>query len=174
MKDQTDLINNTTDDEIGYVSNSALKREKQAIQGLCEELSEASGKALTEFGLAPRVIEALIESKRLIPRARKRHLRFVAKLLVNEDIEALRKKLASVHDPHRANTAAFCRAEQLRDRLLSGDNTVLQEILQCHPGADTQRLRQLTRNAIKETAQGKMPKSARELFSLIAETTTNE
>lgn len=158
------------DDEIEYVSRGELKREMQALQALGRELTGVSGKLLAEWGLSQRTLDAVLEGKRLVPRALNRHLRFVAKLLADEDTEALRERLDSLHRPHQLSVAAFHRAEQWRDRLIAGDQGSLQEILQRHPGADTQRLRQLTRNAIKEAEQGKPPKSARELFRLIAET----
>ncbi len=169
MNDHLDPDDNSADDEIEYVSRGELKREMQALQDLGRELTGVSGKALAEFGLAQRTLDALLEGKRLVPRALNRHLRFVAKLLVDEDTDALREKLESLHRPHKLGVAAFHRAEKWRDQLLAGDNAALQEILARHPLADTQRLRQLTRNAIKEAAQNKPPKSARELFKLIAE-----
>lgn len=170
MNDHENLDDDNEDDEIEYVSRGELKREMQAIQDLGRELTAVSGKVLAEWPLAPRTLDALLEGKRLVPRALSRHLRFVAKLLVDEDVDGLRERLTSLHRPHQLGVAAFHRAEQWRDRLLAGDDSALQEILQRHPAADTQRLRQLTRNARKEVEQNKAPKNARELFRLIAET----
>ncbi|MGB0866901.1 MAG: ribosome biogenesis factor YjgA [Granulosicoccaceae bacterium] len=158
------------DDEIEYVSRGELKREMQALQTLGRDLTAVSGKVLADWDITPRTLEAILEGKRLVPRALNRHLRFVAKLLADEDVEKLRERLESLHRPHQLSVAAFHRAEQWRDRLIAGDNSALHEILQRHPGADTQRLRQLSRNAKKEAEQTKPPKSARELFRLIAET----
>jgi len=170
MNEQIDPDDNAEDDEIEYVSRGELKRDMQILNELGRDLTAVSGKLLAEWGMAPRTLEALLEGKRLVPRALNRHLRFVAKLLQEEDAVALRERLTSLHRPHQLGVAAFHRAEQWRDRLLAGDDSALQDILQRCPAADTQRIRQLTRNARKEAEQGKAPKSARELFKLIAET----
>lgn len=169
MTDPVDPDNNP-DDEIEYVSRGELKRDMQILHDLGKELTGVSKKALAEFGLQTRTLDALLEGKRLVPRALARHLRFVAKLLSDEDAEKLREQLTALHLPHKMGVAAFHRAEAWRDRLLAGDKDALQEIMSRHPGADVQRLRQLTRNAIKEAEQNKPPKNSRELFRLIADT----
>lgn len=169
MNDHIEPDDNAEDDDIEYVSRGELKREMQGLQDLGRELTAVSGKLLDEWGLAPRTLEALKEGKRLVPRALNRHLRFVAKLLVEEDADGLRERLASLHRPHQLGVADFHRAEKWRDTLLAGDDSPVQEVIERCPGIDVQRLRQLTRNARKEAAQGKAPKSARELFRLIAE-----
>lgn len=169
MNDQETPDDNIDDDEIEYVSRGELKRDMQILRELGKDLTGVSGKVLAEWNLAPQTLVALLEGKRLVPRALARHLRYVAKLLTDEDAEALRERLDSLHRPHQLGVAAFHRAEQWRDRLLAGDDSALQEILQRHPKTDTQRLRQLTRNARKEAEHNKAPKSARELFKLIAQ-----
>lgn len=170
MTDHLDPDDNAEDEDIEYVSRGEIKREMRGLQELGRELTAVSGKILNEWNLPPRTLAALLEGKRLVPKALSRHLRFVAKLLADEDVEPLRERLASLHRPHQLGVAAFHRAEQWRDRLLAGDNAVLQEIVERFPGADLQRIRQLSRNARKEAEQGKAAKSARELFKLIAET----
>jgi ribosome-associated protein len=54
--------------------------------------------------------------------------------------------------------------ERWRDRMLEGDDGVVDEFLQSHPGADRQKLRQLVRDARKEQQAAAAPRSARLLF----------
>jgi len=157
------------EDDIEYVSRGELKREMQALQDLGRELSGVSGKVLDTWGLRGQTLEALKEAKRLVPRALSRHLRYVAKLLQEEDVDKLRERLDSLHRPHQLSVAAFHRAENWRDRLVDGDDSAVSEIIERIPNVDVQRLRQLTRNARKEAAANKTPKSARELFKLIGQ-----
>ena len=56
------------------------------------------------------------------------------------------------------------RVEAWRDRLLEGGDEALAELLDLHPDADRQRLRQLVRNAQDEKKRGKPPRAFRELF----------
>jgi ribosome-associated protein len=53
--------------------------------------------------------------------------------------------------------------ERWRTRLLE-DEAALAELTQAYPGSDTQRLRQLVRNAKREHDEGKPPRSFRELY----------
>ena len=50
-------------------------------------------------------------------------------------------------------------------------DSVLQEFLALYPGTDIQQLRTLIRNAQKELAANKPPKSSREIFKLLREIT---
>lgn len=166
---EDESIDSQPEDEIEYVSRGELKREMQGLQDLGRELTAISAKNLSQWEISPRTLEAIVEGKRLVPKALNRHLRYVAKLLVEENTDALRERLASLYRPHQLSVAAFHRAEQWRDRLLSGDDSPLQELIHRYPEADLQRIRQLTRNARKEAEQNKPPKNARELFRMIAE-----
>ena len=64
--------------------------------------------------------------------------------------------------------ARFHGMERWRDRLIA-EPAALQEFLALQPQADIQQLRTLIRNAQKEAAANKPPKSSRELFKLIRE-----
>jgi len=55
-------------------------------------------------------------------------------------------------------------AERWRDKLVAGGNDALAELLNEHPHADRQQLRQLLRNAQKEAEAAKPPKSSRLLY----------
>jgi ribosome-associated protein len=56
--------------------------------------------------------------------------------------------------------------ETWRTRLIESD-PALNEWLVLHPDTDVQQIRQLIRNARKEAAESKPPKSSRALFKLI-------
>ena len=54
--------------------------------------------------------------------------------------------------------------ESWRERLLAEGDAALAELLEEHPGADRQHLRQLARNAHEEKLRNKPPRAFRELF----------
>ena len=175
MSEHIDPEHQPEEDEIEYVSRGELKRDVREMVELGRQLVGVPKKVLQDFGLSQRVLDALMEGKRLVPRALTRHLRYTAKVLIDENIDtaSVKERLAALHRPNQLAIADFHRAEQWRDRLLAGDDSALHDIIARCPEADRQRLRQLTRNARKEAEQSKSPKSARVLFQLITETIKN-
>src|SRR5690606_40270418 len=67
----------------------------------------------------------------------------------------------------RQETALLHRAERWRERLLAEGDAALAELLDAHPDADRQKLRQLVRSALDEQARNKPPRAFRELFKLL-------
>jgi ribosome-associated protein len=61
------------------------------------------------------------------------------------------------------------RAEAWRERLIADGDAALTELLDEHPHADRQRLRQLARNAHEEKLRNKPPHAFRELFRELRE-----
>jgi len=59
--------------------------------------------------------------------------------------------------------------EALRDRLVEEGDDAISEVLNLYPEADRQQLRVLIRNAQKEKAANKPPKSYRQIFSYLRE-----
>ena len=63
--------------------------------------------------------------------------------------------------------------EAWRDRLVAGDDELMEEIVRAHPGADRQKMGQLVRSARKEKQTNRPPKSARNLFRYLKEVTAS-
>jgi ribosome-associated protein len=149
-------------------NKSALKREMQALQDLGERLLEFSPERLLPLQFSDKLMQALAEGRRLkVANARRRHLRYLARLLGQEDSSAAEQFIAEIDARHASNTRQFHQLEQWRDRLILEGDAALAELLQAYPEADRQQLRQLIRNAQREQAQDKPPASARKLFKLL-------
>jgi ribosome-associated protein len=88
------------------------------------------------------------------------------------DIDAtpIRDRLEQWKGQGREHTAKLHALERWRDELLAGD-PALARFLAEHPGADSQKLRTLIRNARREQKEGLAPKSYRELFRVLREMT---
>ncbi len=101
--------------------------------------------------------------------AYRRQVQYIGKLMRSRDPEPMQEALDKIRNKHNQATAEFHKLEQLRDRLLSGGNDALQDVLAEHPelAEEMQRLRQLIRQAAKEQKENKPPKSSRELFKLL-------
>lgn len=149
-------------------NKSALKREMLALQNLAERLLELSPERLQPLGFSEKLMQALAEGRRLkIANARRRHLRFLARLLSQEDAAGAEQFIVEIDARHATNTRYFHQLEQWRDRLIDEGDGALEELLEEYPSADRQQLRQLIRNARQERDRAKPPASARKLFKLL-------
>ena len=63
----------------------------------------------------------------------------------------------------------FHKLEMLRDRLVEEGDVAIPTVLELYPDADRQQLRSLIRNAQKEKATNKPPKSFRQIFQYLRE-----
>lgn len=157
-------------EEIIYVSRAELKRDMDILKNIGARLMELKPALLDKLELNDRLRAALDESKRITSHnARKRHLGFISKLLVDEDIEPINELLNQLDSTSDEYNRRFHQLERWRDRLVSNkeSNTALTEYLAANAEADPQHIRQLIRNAQKEAAQSKPPAAARKLFKYL-------
>ncbi|MGR8933183.1 MAG: ribosome biogenesis factor YjgA [Gammaproteobacteria bacterium] len=159
------------DDTEQRVSKSHMKRESAALQDLAAELADLPKTQLTALSLPDEIFTALCQAAAMPPRgARKRQLKYVGGLLREmEDIAPIVEKLARLKNQNAAAARELHKAERWRERLISGDDTVLAEFINAYPAADRQQLRHYIRNAQKEAVRNAPPKSARLLFRYLRE-----
>ncbi len=150
-------------------NKTALKREMKAFHNLGRELVELPANKYVNISLTERMLKAVTEAKRLKKSALQRQLRFISSIMSDEDVETIQTQLKQLAIPHQQETEAFHEVEQWRDRLIEGDNDLLNELVQQFTNVDRQHLRQLVRNAAKEAQQNKPPKSSRLLFKYLME-----
>ncbi|MGW8227757.1 MAG: ribosome biogenesis factor YjgA [Gammaproteobacteria bacterium] len=152
------------------VSKSQRKREAHALQALGESLVKLNKSALAQIPLPNDLRNAIDEARRLHQHgALKRQLQYIGKLMRQCDVEPIRTAFEKVTNSFREDVEQHHELEQWRDRLLSDGDPVLEKLLIEYPEVDRQHLRQLIRTAQKETASGKPPKAARELFRYLRE-----
>lgn len=150
-----------------FISKSQLKREAEAAQVIGERLITLRADQLEQLDLSDTLLAAVIEAKRLTSNgAIRRQKQYIGKLMQREDTAPIEAKIAEWDGGSRAETAKLHQLERWRDRLLA-DDQVMGELMTAYPHADAQHLRTLIRNARKEQAASKPPKSSRELFKLL-------
>lgn len=157
------------------VSKSQRKREAHELLELAKQLismPESRLKRLpmdqdlrTEVGFA-RNIRSF--------GARKRQLMTVGKMLRKRDTEALLDAVNNIDAKNRLETARQHHIEAWCDRLITGADKALSELLEHNKGANVQKLRQLIRNAKKETQLNKPPAAARKLFKVLRDMNEQE
>jgi ribosome-associated protein len=148
-------------------NKTALKREMKNFHSLGRELVELPTKKYAEVTMSDRMLKAVTEAKKLKKSALQRQLRFISSIMSEEDVETIQTQLKQLAMPHQQETEAFHEIETWRDKLIAGDNDLMNELIQQFDNADRQHLRQLVRNATKEAQQNKPLKSSRLLFKYL-------
>jgi ribosome-associated protein len=151
-------------------SKSQRKRDANALQDLGKELVHLSKERLERLDLPDALRAEVLEARRITSHgAIRRQMQLIGKLMREVDADAIARQLAEIKGESDAGKAAFHALEQWRERLLQDDQAVTAWLAR-HPGTDAQQMRQLIRNARKEAAEAKPPKSSRALFRLLRET----
>jgi ribosome-associated protein len=121
--------------------------------------------------LPDEVVTAVLDSKKITANgATRRHKQYLGRLMREIDNAPILEQLARWDGKHTAENAYFHGLERWRDRMIENVD-VLAEFIALYPQTDIQQLRTLIRNAQKELAATKPPKSSREIFRILREIT---
>jgi len=159
-------------------SRSEQRRAALEVLELGAQLAALSDAQLAKLPIPEHLLPHIRETRRITSHiAHKRQLQYLAKQMRREDdevLEAIRDALDEKGETARREVAALHRVEAWRDRLIDGGDAALAELLDEHPHADRQHLRQLVRNAIEERNRNKPPRAFRELYRELRELLTGE
>src|SRR5262245_55601719 len=137
------------------------------LQALGVALLDLPETLLFAMGLEARLLEAVLEAKRIRSHeARRRQVQYIGRLMRDVDPAPIRETLAALEGHSASAAAQHRRLETWRERLLA-DDAALTEFAQAFPRADLQALRALLRNARKELKEGKPPRAQREIFRFL-------
>lgn len=151
-------------------SKTQVKRELHALQDLGERLTTLKPDLLSKLPLTEPLQKALADApKHKAHIARKRHLQYIGKLMRDVDIEAITALIDQLDASTRQYNERFHGLERWRDRLLSGDDAILEAFVCEYPLTDRQQMRSLIRHAQHEAAHNKPPAAARKVFKYIRE-----
>ena len=168
----TELSNEPNSDADLPPSKTKLKADADAQQALGVRLTELPKDKLLKLNLPEDLFAAILESKKITANgATRRHRQYLGKLMREIDTAPISEQLARWEGKHTAENAYFHGLERWRDRLIN-DANALSEFIALHPATDSQHLRTLIRNAQKEQAAAKPPKSSREIFRILREITS--
>jgi len=150
-------------------SKSQIKRELHALQALGKQLVELPDKQLVNVPVSEKLRDAIHSAKTMKHGALSRQLKYIGNLMPNEDEVSIRKALDKLQQPHKDDVIAFHKLEEWCDKLLQGDQALLDELASKFDNFERQYVGQLIRNAKKEQTLNKPPKSARLLFKYLSE-----
>ena len=154
-------------EEIIWVSKSEIKRDAEDLKQLGEKLVNLTKANLTKVPLDDSLKDAIELAQRLQKEARRRQLQYIGKLLRSIDAEPIREALDKIENKHNQQQAMLHKLEILRDELVAKGDVALTDLLNEHPSADRQQLRNLIRAAQKEKEQNKPSKAYREIYQIL-------
>ena len=154
-------------EEIIWVSKSEIKRDAEDLKQLGEKLVNLTKANLTKVPLDDSLKDAIELAQRLQKEARRRQLQSIGKLLRSIDAEPIREALEKIENKHNQQQAMLHKLEILRDELVTKGDAALTDLLNEHPSADRQQLRNLIRAAQKEKEQNKPSKAYREIYQIL-------
>ena len=173
--DEDDGESDEEEQEVEYYAirpnKTRIKKEIAEVFAMAEEICALSPAHIAEFELPENIEQALRDAGKMGQNsARKRLLKQITAQLRKLDTAAIHEKLARMKNRSAHAVREHHQAERWRDLLLAANgNQQLTQFMEEFPGADSQHLRQLQRNAQKEAKEAKPPKSARLLYKYLKE-----
>lgn len=170
VDDMTDDIQEDYEEFDEGPSKTQIKREMKGLQEMGAKLLKLNADQIKQLPLSDEMLAAVAEFRRIRSHeAQRRHLQYVGKVMRNEDIEAIEKKLALFDTTSDAYNRQFHMIEHWRDRLVAEGDPALNALIEEKPNTDRQMMRQLIRTAQKELKDGKPPAAARKIFQGLRE-----
>ncbi|AKE52688.1 ribosome biogenesis factor YjgA [Kangiella geojedonensis] len=146
-------------------SKSQVKKELLELTALGQRLSKLPKHQWQDLPISATLKHALSEVAKINHHiGLKRHIKYIGKLLRNEDVDAIEQRLILDNQQHTLEVQREKLCEHWRDRLVSEGDDATFELLKVANNLDRQQLRQLVRNASKEQQLDKPPKYQRELY----------
>jgi ribosome-associated protein len=150
-------------------SKSEVKREMIKLQGFGQKLIDLSKHQRSKIPFTNDIKDALVLADKIKGKheALRRHVRHLAKILSESDLEPINHALDVMANKHQQETAKFIKLEKMRDSAIDEGNEFIEALLEKHSSMERQKLRQLVRQAGKEKKLEKLGKYYKELFEYL-------
>ena len=152
-------------------SKTEIKKEMHQLQDFGQKLIEMSKHQRSRLPLTDDLKDAMIVADKIRNKneALRRHIRHIAKILVETDLAPIYQAIDVMANKHQQETAKFIRLENLRDELIEQGNDAIEPLLVEFEQMERQKLKQLVRHAAKEKKAEKLGKHYRNLFAYLKE-----
>lgn len=147
-------------------SKTEIKKEMHQLQDFAQSLVEMSKHQRSLIPLTDDLKDAMVVADKIRNKheALRRHIRHIAKILVETDLAPIHQAIDVMANKHQQSTAKFERLENLREQLVEQGNDAVEALLLEFEQMDRQKLKQLVRNAAKEKKAEKLGKHYKNLF----------
>lgn len=149
-------------------SKSQKKRDHIAFQTLARQLIEMPTRTFERLDIPEEVRDHLVLGRTLKRGALKRQIKFIGGVLSEVDAAPLISQIQALDADHRSEVATLHELENWRERLIAGDEELLEHLQSKVEVLDRQHVRQLARNARREKERSEAPRSARALLRYLA------
>ena len=152
-------------------SRSAAHRRAKRFESVGRRLIDLSPSRLEAAPLSEALREAVRAAKKMSRGSLRRQAMYIGRLMrdLGDEAEAIVDFVEEGDRSSREEDLRQALIEDWRDRLLGEGEPAVLALLELHPDADRQRLRQFLRTAAKESEHGKPPAAARKLFRHLRE-----
>jgi len=126
MPQSANDIDELTPDTEELKSKTEIKKEMHQLQDFAQSLVEMSKHQRSLVALTDDLKDAMIVADKIKNKheALRRHIRHIAKILLETDLEPIHKAIGIMENKHQQSTAKFVRLESLRDELIEQGNDV--------------------------------------------------
>ncbi len=152
-------------------SKTEIKKEMHQLQDFAQSIVEMSKHQRSRLPLSEDLKDAMIVADKIRNKheALRRHIRHIAKILLETDLDPIYQAIDVMANKHQQETAKFVRLESLRDELIEQGNEAIEALLAEFENMERQKLKQLVRNAAKEKKAEKLGKHYKNLFAYLKE-----
>jgi ribosome-associated protein len=156
-------------EENEQLSKTQIKAQMVAMQKLGESLVHLGQSSLSKIPMDPELLDAVMLARKILRKKEgyRRQLQLIGKIMRNIDIAPIEQALNNIKSAHKKLNDAFHGTEMLRDAMLKEGDSKIESAITDYPLLDRQKLRQYVRQANKQLAENKPPKSSRELFQYL-------
>jgi len=152
-------------------SKTLRKKQMLALQKLGELLVLLPAAQLEKVPLTTTLSDAIIEARGLKSHeAKRRQLQYIGKLMRHIDVIPIEEAVSQILRRDHLSKAKFHQIERWRDQLIEGGDEIMQDFANKYPATDNQQLRQLIRNAQKQSKTGKPFGADTALFRYLRDT----
>tara|TARA_B110001454_G_C12565153_1_gene369451 strand:- start:16 stop:537 length:522 start_codon:yes stop_codon:yes gene_type:complete len=171
MPQSANDIDDLTPETEELKSKTEIKREMHQLQDFAQSLVEMSKHQRSLLPLSEDLKDAMIVADKIKNKheALRRHIRHIAKILLETDLEPIHQGIDVMANKHQQATAKFDRLENLREELIEQGNDAIEALLAEFEKLDRQKLKQLVRHAAKEKKAEKLGKHYKNLFVYLKE-----
>jgi len=148
-----------------FKSKTQKKKEATYLQEIGERLVNLSDDQLKGIELPEEIYDAVRSAKTIKSHgAHRRQMQYIGALMRKIDPGPVQEALDSIEQGYYKQTLAFKEVENWRDKLIAGDEPLIEEILSECPDADRKQIERLVQRAKKEKEHSNPPGASRALF----------
>ncbi len=149
-------------------SRTEIKMEALALQKLGEQLLDLSSDQLLQIQIPSEIKDAVKFAKTTKKHgARRRQMQYIGALMRKFNPEPIEKAINEIKLDKYRHSKKTNQIQQWHKDLISGNKSLIEELIQSYPGVERQKINQLVRNAKKAALKNTPSKSSQTLLKYL-------